>query len=589
MALSTISWLLGGPRAGQVGGSQAEPGSYARNVTPRAGRWNGRIGRRAKVNCGPRSLPLLLLAACATAPPPAAVDSALPSAGGAPPPVEREFRGVWIAAVSNIDWPSRPGLPPDSQRAELVRMFDRARELRLNAVILHIRPAADALYPSELEPWSEYLTGQQGLPPDPFYDPLQFAIDEAHARGLELHAWFNPYRARSPSARGDLAPSHIARANPELVRTYGTHLWMDPGEEAVRERSIAVVIDVVRRYDVDGVHIDDYFYPYRETDAAGREIDFPDSTSYARYRAGGGTLGRSDWRRYNVDRYVAELYDAVKREKPHVKVGISPIGTWRPNVHPQIGGFDAYESIFADARKWLVDGDLDYMVPQLYWPIARTDVSFPVLLDWWVKQNPLGRGMYAGLIPGNVNVDRGGRAGWDADEIIGQIYITRGRPGADGHVHFRMGSLMPDGAITPIAGADTLPPVRVDSIRSLQRRVQARRDSLTTKLMQETYARQALTPAMPWLDDAAPPAPAATLTITGSAAMVRLTPAAGETPFLWVIQSRWPDGWRTEIITAAEREWRAGSLHGQSGTPEAVWVSAVDRAGNLSRAVQAAQ
>ncbi|HEX2167919.1 MAG TPA: family 10 glycosylhydrolase, partial [Longimicrobiales bacterium] len=457
----------------------------------------------------------ILLAGCATAPSPPA-----PQASQAPPAVEREFRGVWIAAVSNMDWPSRPGLPPDSQRAELIRMFDRARELRLNAVILHIRPAGDALYPSELEPWSEYLTGQQGRAPEPFYDPLEFAVAEAHARGLELHAWFNPYRARHPSARGELAASHIARTNPDLVKTYGTHLWMDPGEDAVRQRSVDVVVDVVRRYDIDGVHIDDYFYPYRETGPDGREIDFPDSASYARYRASGGTLGRSDWRRSNVDRYVTQLYDAVKREKPHVKVGISPIGTWRPNVRPQIGGFDAYESIFADARKWLVDGDLDYMVPQLYWPIARTDVSFPVLLDWWAQQNPLGRGMYAGLIPGNVNLDTGGRAGWDPDEIIGQIYITRGHPGADGHVHFRMGSLMPDGAYGRIAGADTLPQERVDSIRDMQRRVQARRDSMTTKLMQETYARHALTPAMTWLDDEAPPAPRATVQSTGNTATV---------------------------------------------------------------------
>jgi uncharacterized lipoprotein YddW (UPF0748 family) len=431
-----------------------------------------------------------------------------------PPPVEREFRGVWVAAVANMDWPSRAGLPVDSQKAELVRMLDRARELRLNVVILHVRPAGDALYASELEPWSEYLTGEQGRAPEPFYDPLAFAIEQAHARGLELHAWFNPYRARHPSSRGDAAPNHISRANPELVRTYGSYLWMDPGEDAVRRRSIDVVMDVVRRYDVDGVHIDDYFYPYRENGPDGREIEFPDSSTYARYIAGGGTLGRSDWRRSNVDRYVAELYEGVKRAKPWVKVGISPIGTWRPNVAPQLGGFDAYEQIFADARKWMLDGTLDYMVPQLYWPIARTDVSFPVLLDWWVRQNPHGRGMYAGLIPGNVNLEAGGRTGWRPDEIIGQVYITRGRPGAEGHVHFRMGSLMPDGAYTRIAGADTLPVERVDSIRDVQRRVQARRDTLAMRLRDEAYARPALTPAMTWLDDVPPPAPRVALSAT---------------------------------------------------------------------------
>ena len=518
----------------------------------------------------------VLMAGCASA-----ARAPVPS-GDVPPAIEREFRGVWIAAVSNLDWPSRPGLPTDSQKAELIRMLDRARELRLNAVIFHIRPAGDALYASALEPWSEYLTGEQGRAPDPYYDPLEFAVTEAHARGLELHAWFNPYRARHPSARGELAATHIANTNPDLVKSYGSYLWMDPGEPAVRQRSVDVVVDVVRRYDIDGVHIDDYFYPYREVGPDGREIDFPDSASYARYRANGGALGRSDWRRANVDAYVAELYAAVKRVKPLVKVGISPIGTWRPNVRPQLGGFDAYESIFADARKWVLDGDLDYLVPQLYWPIARTDVSFPVLLDWWVQQNPLGRGMYAGLIPGNVNLDTGGRAGWAPDEIIGQIYITRGRPGAEGHVHFRMGSLMPDGAFGPIAGADTLPPARVDSVRAMQARVQARRDTMTAKLMRETYARPALTPAMTWLDDDAPPAPRSALRVNGDSTVVTIEPDRGESAFLWVVQSRWADGWRTEIIPASTRMWTTHGSSAQGRRPVAVWVSAVDRSGNQS-------
>ena len=518
----------------------------------------------------------LVAGACASAP---RLDS---PADAAPPAVEREFRGAWIAAVSNIDWPSRPGLPSDSQKAELIRMFDRLRELRMNVAILHIRPAGDALYASELEPWSEYLTGSQGKPPEPYYDPLEFAVREAHARGLELHAWFNPYRARHPSARTAAAPNHISVAHPHLVHRYGTHLWMDPGEPEVRRRTIDVVLDVVRRYDVDGVHIDDYFYPYRERGPDGREIDFPDSASYARYRAAGGTLERSDWRRNNVDRFVAELYDAVKREKRHVKVGISPIGTWRPNVVPQLGGFDAYESIFADARKWLVDGDLDYMVPQLYWPIARTDVSFPVLLDWWVKQNRLGRGMYAGLIPNNINA---AATSWRPEEIVGQIYITRGRPGADGHVHFSMRGLMHDGAFRAIAGADTMSPAQRDSVRALQFRMQARRDTLTQRLRDEAYARPALTPRMPWLDADAPPAPRARL--RGDGAHVVLEAARGEQPFLWVVQSRWGTVWRTEIIAGGAHEWRVGSLYAQPGRPDAVWVSVVDRVGNQSRSVQA--
>ncbi|CAN5680923.1 hypothetical protein BH23GEM10_BH23GEM10_12760 [soil metagenome] len=519
-------------------------------------------------NGGMKLLPIAvmsgLVTACALASLPAA-----PDGGDAPPPVEREFRGVWLATVANLDWPSRPGLPADSQQAELARMFDRARELRLNAVILQVRPAADALYPSSIEPWSEYLTGEQGRPPEPYYDPLAFAVEQAHARGLELHAWFNPYRAWAPSATGPAAATHISRAQPELVRSYGSYLWRYPGEPAVRQRSIDVIRDVVERYDIDGVHLDDYFYPYREVDADGREIDFPDSVSYARYRAAGGTLGRSDWRRANVDDFIADMYDVVKRTKPWVKVGISPIGTWRPNVAPQIGGFDAYESIYADARKWLWEGTLDYFVPQLYWPIARTDMSFPVLLDWWARQNPLGRGLYPGMITGNVNLAPGPRAGWRADEILGQIYIARGYPGVDGHVHFRMGSLMDH---VPAPSAD------IDSIRAREVALQARRDTLVMRLRDETYARPALVPLMPWLDDASPPTPRARM----RSARLVIEPSPGEAAFLWVVQSRWPDGWRTEIVPAHIHEWTVGSSYGLTGVPEQVRLSAVDRTGNRS-------
>lgn len=515
---------------------------------------------------------LSLLAACATA------TLQTPTTEPLPPPVEREFRGVWIAAVSNLDWPSRPGLSPDSQRAELIALLDRSREMKLNAVILHMRPAGDALYISEFEPWSEYLTGEQGKAPDPYYDPLEFAVAEAHARGLELHAWFNPYRARHPSSRGPAARNHISRTNPELVLGYGSYLWMDPGEEAVRRRSIDVVMDVVTRYDVDGVHIDDYFYPYRERDSRGREIEFPDSASYGRYLRDGGKLGRSDWRRSNVDSYVSELYAEVKKAKPWVKVGISPIGTWRPNVVPQLGGFDAYESIFADSRKWLVDGNLDYFVPQIYWPIARTDVSFPVVLDWWVRQNVLGRGMYAGLIPGNVNLDTQGRGGWHPDEIIGQIYVTRGRPGAEGHVHFRMGSLMPIDTTRRDTNNSLVP---LDTAHQRVLRLAARRDSLTGKLMREAYARPALVPLMPWLDASPPPPPSAEF---AGARRFRVEPADGETPFLWVVQYRSGSAWSTEIIPASQREVTIRRGGGEFDV-NSLWISAVDRLGNQSAPV----
>jgi uncharacterized lipoprotein YddW (UPF0748 family) len=521
-----------------------------------------------------------LAAACLAGCAPALIT---PAPADGPPPVVREFRGVWVAAVSNIDWPSRPGLPVDSQQVELIRQLDRTRELGLNAFILHVRPAGDALYQSSLEPWSEYLTGEQGRAPEPFYDPLEFAVREAHARGLELHAWFNPYRARHPSARSAFAANHIASTHPDLVKKYGSFLWMDPGEDSVRKRTIDVIVDVTRRYDVDGVHIDDYFYPYRERDSAGKEIDFPDSAVYARYRAAGGRLERSDWRRNNVDRFVAEMYQAVKSVKPLVKVGVSPIGTWRPGVTWQTRGFDAYESIYADARKWLIDGSLDYLVPQLYWPIARSDVSFPVLLNWWAKQNPKGRGLYTGLIPNNVRENN-----WPGDEIVGQIYTTRGNDGAQGHVHFSMRGLMPGGAfIARIAGADTLAPAVLDSINRWRARTQARRDSMTAKMTRETYAQPALTPAMPWLDAVPPRAPTAALSRAENRVDVTLTPPSGEPLSVWVVQSRWPNGaWRTEIVPITVRQWTVTAPAPDAGAPAEVWVSVVDRAGNQSTPVR---
>ncbi|HEX7545078.1 MAG TPA: family 10 glycosylhydrolase, partial [Gemmatimonadaceae bacterium] len=225
----------------------------------------------------------------AAAPPPAAIPCSQADTACVPPRAAREFRGVWVASVRNLDWPSRPGLPPSLAKAELIALLDRAAALGLNAVLLQVRPAGDALYASKIEPWSEYLTGRQGMPPVPLWDPLQFAVAQAHARGLELHAWFNPFRAKEPSAKGPLAPTHLARRHPELVKKYGTQLWMDPGEPAVRAQTLRVVLDVVKRYDIDGIHLDDYFYPYPERRPNG-STDFPDDRSWKAYRKHGGKL-----------------------------------------------------------------------------------------------------------------------------------------------------------------------------------------------------------------------------------------------------------------------------------------------------------
>jgi uncharacterized lipoprotein YddW (UPF0748 family) len=426
-----------------------------------------------------------------------------------------------VASVANIDWPSRPGLPADSQRAELIGILDRARALRLNAVILQVRPAGDALYASELEPWSEYLTGAQGRPPEPLYDPLAFAVAEAHRRGLELHAWFNPFRARHPSATTPESPLHFSRTHPDLVLRYGTQLWMDPGAPEVREHSIQVILDVVRRYDIDGVHIDDYFYPYPESDAAGRRIDFPDSVSFGRYRAGGGRLARDDWRRRNVDRFVEDLHRAIRRAKPWVKFGVSPFGIWRPGNPPQIQGFDAYAEIYADSRKWLREGWLDYLSPQLYWPIAQGPQSYPVLLRWWVEQNVKERHLWPGNFTSRVAEPTGS---WPASEIVGQVLVTRGAPGATGNVHFS-------------ERAFRLNPVSLDE-----------------RLVREAYTQPALVPATPWLRAPRPTRPRLALSARGDSTVVRAEPGGGGAVWQWYVRARSAAGWTSYVAPGGQTE-----------------------------------
>ena len=269
-------------------------------------------------------------------------------------------------------------------------------QLNLNAIVLQVRPACDAIYASKIEPWSYYLTGAMGKAPEPFYDPLAFAVDEAHRRGLELHAWFNPYRVAMLSPAPAFSKNHITHTHPDWVQRYGSSLWLDPGEKAAAEYSLEVVMDVVRRYDIDGVQFDDYFYPYKEKDAQKRELEFPDGASWRKYGAGGG-LSRDDWRRENVNSLVHQAYESIKAAKPWVKFGVAPFGIWEPGFPKQIRGKSAYTEIYADSRRWLTNGWVDYWSPQLYWPIDLPDQSFPVLLQWWTEQNPKHRNIWPGI------------------------------------------------------------------------------------------------------------------------------------------------------------------------------------------------
>ena len=364
----------------------------------------------------------------------------------APPNPVTEFRGVWVATVANIDWPSRPGLSTAAQKAELTAILDRAAHLKLNAIILQVRPTADALYASPIEPWSEYLTGTMGRPPRPSYDPLAFAVEQAHRRGLELHAWFNPFRASHDSSKSAIAPNHVSRTHPEFVRTYGKCLWLDPGEPAAREYVLRVILDVVKRYDIDGIHFDDYFYPYAEQDAGGRDLAFPDAASWRKWGPGTG-MTRDDWRRENLNQFVRQAYQKIKAAKPWVKFGISPFGIWRPHNPPQIKGMDAYAELYADSRKWLANGWLDYCAPQLYWPIEPKDQSFPARLDWWAAQNPKGRHLWPGIA--TVYAPK-----WPAGEIANQIQLARQQGGVTGYILWSMRSLMQNDALARVLQHD---------------------------------------------------------------------------------------------------------------------------------------
>ncbi len=342
-----------------------------------------------------------------------------------PPNLEREFRGLWVATVANIDWPSEPGLSADQQKAEAREILDLAVGLKLNTIVLQVRPAADALYESKHEPWSAFLAGQQGVTPG--YDPLEYWIDEAHARGLDLHAWVNPFRAWHPSTPGEPDPASVAATQPDFLVRHGDYFWMDPGNAEARERSLMVLRDIVRRYDIDGLHVDDYFYPYP---IEGEP--FGDERSFSEYTSNGGSLNRSNWRRWNIDQFVRDMYAQTKRVKPNVLVGISPFGIWRPGHPEQVVGFDAYEDLAADARRWLREGWLDYASPQLYWKIDSEGQPFEPLLDWWTGQNSASRHVWPGLYLTRIKADDG----WAPGDITDQIKILQSDEAADGFVLF---------------------------------------------------------------------------------------------------------------------------------------------------------
>lgn len=459
-----------------------------------------------------------------------------------PPALPREFRGLWIASVGNIDWPTKSGLPVTTQQAQLRGLLDTAKRLNLNVVILQVRTGCDALYESPYEPWSEYLTGRMGQAPKPKWDPLRFACDEAHLRGLELHAWINPFRARYHQALSPVAADHVTRRHPEWVVPYGRYLWLDPGNPAARAWSLKVITDIVRRYDVDGLHLDDYFYPYPEAAANGGSLPFADEASYDRYREHGGRLLREEWRRENINDFILGLGPAIHAEKSWVKFGLSPFGIWRPGSPAGIKGLDAFKSLSADAKLWFNRGWCDYLAPQLYWPNSRREQSFPALLQWWAGENTANRLLVPGLASASVGKDR------PAADITEQVRLARTDRGAAGVVLWNASSLR-----------DNL-------------------DGVATALLRDAFAQPALVPAAPWLMAPVPGVPGLSVATGFRAHRLTVRWSVPANAAVLVFQTRLGTHWQQEILPAhnGRRDWEG--TRGRT-LPDEVRIFAVGRTG----------
>lgn len=381
-----------------------------------------------------------------------------------------EFRAVWIASVENIDWPSKKGLSVIEQKDEFVRILNMHQRNGMNAVIVQIRPVADALYQSSYEPWSEYLTGIQGMPPVPYYDPLKFMIEETHKRGMEFHAWLNPYRAVFNIYSSSIAQNHITRQHPDWFITYNKQKIFDPGNPAVIDYVANIVKDIVSRYDVDGIHMDDYFYPYP---AAGK--DFPDYNSYRLYGKG---KEKKEWRRSNCDSIIKRIHETIIDVKPMVKFGVSPFGVWRnqsvdSNGSATHAGVSNYDDLYADVMTWLKEGWIDYVAPQLYWEIGHKLCDYQTLINWW-GEHSYGKQIFVG----HALYRAGSSTAWrNKDELPEEIQLTRETPNIDGSIYF--------------------------SSKDFYRNPNGWNDSLRNHY----YKTPALIPPMDWIDTTAPPAP----------------------------------------------------------------------------------
>ncbi len=472
------------------------------------------------------------------------------------PALLREFRGIWIATVANLDWPSRTTLTAEQQRAELVALLDRAVEVGANAIVFQVRVNGERLYRGSDEPWATALAG--GADVDPGYDPLQLAIDSARARGLEVHAWFNPFRAGNASDTARLAPTHFARRRADLRRVPrdrvtggGVGLWFDPGEQDVQDHTLAQITGVVLRYDIDAVHLDDFFYPYPNGNGA---LVFPDDSTYARYQRGGGTLARDDWRRDNINRFVERMYREVKLRKPWMKVGISPFGIWRPSAPAGVTGLDAYAELYADSRLWLRNGWVDYLAPQLYWSLGSSGQPFAALLDWWRGENVMRRHVWPGIAA--YRVADGTSSAYSVGEVTQQLLTVRGRGGTPGAILFRARSVF-----------------------------ESRADLMGVLRGAGPWGTPAIPPESPWLPPSPTETPALQVTAFSQAEWEVSIVLASSTPRWWLVRWRTraaggAPAWHARLVDGTRRSWRVPVAVGGAPT-DGIVVQSVDRAGNV--------
>jgi uncharacterized lipoprotein YddW (UPF0748 family) len=357
-----------------------------------------------------------------------------PSQGG-----KHQFRGAWIATVANIDWPSKPGLSAWEQQAEFVRLLDIATDLNLNAIIVQVRPAADTYYQSALNPWSEYLTGVQGV--EPGYDPLAFMIEETHARGLELHAWMNPFRASNYQGDKGWSQQSVINKHPQWIVDYGNQKYINPGIPEAREQVIQSVIEVVKNYDIDAVHFDDYFYPYPVTGRA-----FPDASTYNTYN-NGQFQNIEDWRRDNINQFMKNVYESIKSVKPQVQLGVSPFAIWRSQAVDPTGvatksDMSTYDRLYADTRLWVRNNWVDYIAPQIYWEFSHDAAPYEDVLKFWVKEMEENKNVHLYIGHATYKVGTGDGAWQNVQEIPDQLRLNEQYVVVKGSIFYNFTSLV---------------------------------------------------------------------------------------------------------------------------------------------------